>query len=69
MAFASCAGVTAAVLRALPSQCDFVTSLNSGDGCKLSEMGWDIVAVLAIAAFAVLVGWRVMRRQNDAPPR
>jgi hypothetical protein len=32
-------------------------------------MGWDIAAVLAIAAFAVLVGWRVMRRQNDAPPR
>jgi hypothetical protein len=32
-------------------------------------MGWDVAAVFAIAAFAVLVGWRVMRRQNDSEQR
>jgi hypothetical protein len=28
-------------------------------------MGWDVAAVLAIAAFAIIVGWRVMRRSGD----
>jgi len=28
-------------------------------------MGWDFAAVLVIAAFAVVVGWRVMRRSSD----
>jgi hypothetical protein len=32
-------------------------------------MGWDVAAVLVIAAFAVVVGWRVMRHPNDAGPR
>jgi hypothetical protein len=32
-------------------------------------MGWDFAAVLVIAAFAVVVGWRVMRRSDDAGPR